>query len=100
MPNISVEQSTPPFVIAIDVGTSSARAILFDGRGRQVEALISRIPYRMEVTADGGVEISADRLVDIIIECLDDLVARIFARAAKISVNISAVAMCTFWHAL
>ena len=100
MPNISVKKSTPPFVIAIDVGTSSARAILFDGRGRQVEALIARIPYRMDVTPDGGAEISADRLIGIIVQCLDDLVARISAGNEKSLMNISAVAMCTFWHAL
>ncbi|HVF89613.1 MAG TPA: gluconokinase [Blastocatellia bacterium] len=103
MPDISLEECAPPLVIAIDLGTSSARAILFDGAGRQVEGLASRVPYRMTVTQDGGAEISADRLVDILAACLDDLVARIVASTASGAAprpNISAVAMCTFWHAL
>jgi gluconokinase len=98
MLNISGKQFAPPFVIAIDLGTSSARAILYDGAGRRVESFASRVPYGMEVTPDGGVEIAADRLVDIIAECLDDLVARI--RASAPGIKIDAVAMCTFWHGL
>src|SRR5215213_9228693 len=103
MPNISLEQCTPPLVIAIDLGTSSARAIVFDGAARQVESLASRIPYRMAVTQEGGAEISPDQLFDILAACLDDLVARVVAGAAggpAPRVKISAVAMCTFWHAL
>ncbi|HYP29813.1 MAG TPA: gluconokinase [Blastocatellia bacterium] len=100
MPNISLEQAAPPLVISIDLGTSSARAILFDAGGRQVESLASRVPYRMEVTPDGGVEIAADRLIDILVKCLDDLVARITALNAGPAAKVSAVAMCTFWHGL
>jgi gluconokinase len=46
------------------------------------------------VTADGGVQIDADRLIAIVFETLDELMARVTG------LEIEAVAVCTFWHNL
>ncbi|HEX8184550.1 MAG TPA: gluconokinase, partial [Blastocatellia bacterium] len=101
MPAISPQEPVPPLVVAIDVGTSSVRATLFDGRGRNIEGAQSRLGYEMNTTADGGVEINAEELIELIFRCLDELHSRIATLALKNGPReIAAVAVCTFWHGL
>ena len=76
---ISVQEAWPPLIVALDLGTSSARALLFDGRGRNLPGLEAQIPYRMTTTPDGGVEIDADRLVDIVAQTIDELLTLVRA---------------------
>jgi gluconokinase len=101
---ISFQESKAPLVIAIDVGSSSVRAGLFDSLGRGIEGAKARIRYRMDVTGDGGIEIGAGRLVEIITGCLDQLhgdVEKLFEAGGPVNQRrVAAVAMCTFWHAL
>ncbi len=94
MPTISPQAAAPPIVLAIDLGTSSARAILFDGRGRKIQGADSQIHYRMDTTDDGGVEIDADRLVEIVALAVDGLLTK------TEGLRIEAVAVSTFWHSL
>ena len=101
MPATSPQESIAPLVVAIDVGTSSVRATLFDGRGRNVEGAQSRALYAMNTTADGGVEINAEELIELVFRCLDELHAKITTLPLKNkSSEIQAVAACTFWHGL
>jgi gluconokinase len=90
----------PPLVAAVDLGTSSARALLFDGLGRSVEGAASSVPYEMSTMPDGGVEIEASRLVAIVERAIDDLLARASTLAPASGAKIEAVAVCTFWHSL
>jgi glycerol kinase len=39
----------PPFVLALDVGTSSTRALLFDANGTAVPHVVSQRPYALTV---------------------------------------------------
>ena len=98
MPAISLPESQPPLVVAIDLGTSSARALIYDSRGRQVDGLASHLGYRMTVTSDGGVEADADRLVHIVLQTLDELHA--CAESLPRGKEIAGVAVTTFWHAM
>jgi gluconokinase len=82
-------------VIALDVGSSSARALAFDAEGRGLGLECQR-PYEPATTADGGVEIDADRLVALAADALDGLVAALGRQAAA----VVAVATSTFWHTL
>jgi gluconokinase len=101
MPAIPPHESVPPLVVAIDVGTSSARATLFDGRGRNVEGAQARALYEMQTTSGGGVEINPEELINLVFRCLDELQARIKALPFKSgSYEIASVAACTFWHGL
>ena len=104
MPVISYHESKAPLVVALDVGSSSVKAGLFDGLGRGIEGANARARYRMDLTGDGGVEIAGDRLVEIISDCLDQLHARtaaIFESGGLTDQRpVAAVAVCTFWHAL
>jgi gluconokinase len=84
-----------PVVIALDVGSSSARALAFDAEGRPL-GLERQHPYEPTTTADGGVEIDADWLVRLAGEALDGLLADLGRRGEA----VAAVATCTFWHTL
>src|SRR5260370_7437578 len=81
-------------VIAVDVGTSSARARAYAVNGRAVAALYHQVPYEPRVTADGGVEHDPGVLLAAVATCLDAVCARA-GRAA-----VRAVGVTTFWHGL
>ncbi|HET7340455.1 MAG TPA: gluconokinase [Methylomirabilota bacterium] len=81
-------------VIALDVGTSSARAALYDARGRAVEGRFHQVPYAPTTTPDGGVEHDPRVLLDAATACVDAV-----ARAARHD-DVRAVAVTTFWHGL
>jgi gluconokinase len=81
-------------ILTLDVGTSSARTLLFDAQARHVGDIGIQIPYRIETTPDGGVEIDADHLADLAIQALDEAHREMEAAGKR----AAAVAFCTFWH--
>jgi gluconokinase len=83
-------------VLAIDVGSSSVRALLFDARGRQIDGMAHQITYHLETTSDGGSTADPDILVNLVARCLDN----VLADAGDVGHRITAVAITTFWHAL
>src|SRR5579863_6968651 len=92
---LSTESSTTDaFIVSLDVGSSSVRALLFDSSAHQVEGYGARVPYRMETTPDGGVEIDPEKLADLTIDCLDELHRQVHAHGLK----IAAVGGSAFWH--
>src|SRR5262245_52455952 len=82
-------------VLAIDVGTSSARATLFDAAGRPVPDRRGQVQYEARTTPDGGVELDADLLLDAVAQAIDECLAGDSAGAPIDAVGISA-----FWHGL
>lgn len=89
------DDAVEPLVLAIDVGTSSARALVYDAQARRVEGLEVHRPYAVLTTPDGGVVIHTDALVDLCAECVDTVMGEI-GRGP----SIAAVACDTFWHSL
>lgn len=85
-----------PFVLAIDMGTSSTRALIFDRVGRAVPNTETQLPYEVRTTDDGGVEIDPALLMRHTAACVDGAVAAARARALPISL----VAVSCFWHSL
>ncbi len=83
----------PPMILALDIGTSSVRAITFDQFGEPVGAEV-RLMYAMETTQDGGVEIDAERLLDTICRVMDGFCAQEGIDATQ----IRGVGISTFWH--
>ncbi|OGL08159.1 MAG: hypothetical protein A3I14_18150 [Candidatus Rokubacteria bacterium RIFCSPLOWO2_02_FULL_73_56] len=81
-------------VIALDVGTSSARAALYDATGRAVAGRFHRVAYAPGVTPDGGVEHDPAGLLEAAAECVD----RVLVGAHPGEVR--AVGVTTFWHGL
>ncbi len=66
---------TPPadgaLVLTIDIGSSSARAMLFDTQSRPAGLLEARRTYSMRTTPDGGVEGDPESLLALVVEILD-----------------------------
>lgn len=82
------------YVAAVDVGTSSVRALLFDALGRQAEDYGTQLSYQVETTPDGGVEVDADHLAGVTFEAL----SRLHKQLEERRLQPVAVACCTFWH--
>jgi len=81
-------------VLALDVGTSSCRASLYDLQGRPVAGRASRIPYTPHVTPDGGGELDPHLLLDQVCAAIERVLAQDPLE------EIVAVATDTFWHSL
>jgi gluconokinase len=60
-------------VLALDLGTSSVRALVFDERGHAVPGVLARRPTDLRVDDDGRAELDPDELVAAVGECLDEL---------------------------
>ncbi len=86
----------PPFILSLDVGTSSTRALLFDATGATIPNVLSQLPYKLNVTDDGEVSVDADALVEVVAQTINDALKA----AGPMAEHIGAVAMDTFWHSL
>ena len=80
-------------ILALDIGTSSTRALLFDARGHKI-GTSSQIEYSQTTTQEGGVETDARSLFGLTMRCIDSVLAE------NPHVVIEAVATSCFWHSL
>lgn len=85
-----------PLIAALDIGTTSVRATLWDAAGRPVRGAQASVPTPLATTADGGAEVDPDRVVEAAVAAL----AAVEAQAGKMAARVVAVALCTFWHSL
>src|ERR1700738_3436280 len=85
-------------VLALDVGTSSVRALLFDQRARQVPGAVVQIPYQPRITPDGGAEVDSHRLAGLVLRAIRQLLTTV--RQSSPTLHIAAVGSSTFWHSL
>ena len=83
-------------MLALDLGSGSLRAIVYDRLGREVAGTEGRAPTEWRYTADGGVEADADALVAGACAAIDQAVAG----AGAIGAEIRAVGISTFWHSM
>jgi gluconokinase len=89
-----VSAPADPYIVSIDVGSSSVRALLFDSGARQMEGYGAQLPYRIHTTADGGAEVDPDALADLTIDCLDELHRQVH----EAGLPVAAIAGSAFWH--
>ncbi len=94
MSTVAADRAEMPLVLALDLGSSSARAIVYDVRGREVEGTEGRTPSRWTATPDGGVEGDPDGLLDGAFAAVDAALAA----ADRLAPRIAAVGVSTFWH--
>ena len=88
---------TAPFVLAIDVGSSSVRASLYDAQARPLEDTAVREATELTITPDGGVETSSEELAQRVERTVDGALARAGARSADIAavaLDAMAYTMC------
>jgi len=93
---LDAPNDSSPLILALDLGTSSLRALIVDHHGQIVRDSEDQRSYRMRTTADGGVEVDAPPLFDLLVSVIDGAVERAGARAA----HIAAVGVTSFWHSL
>jgi gluconokinase len=79
-----VQLSADALILAVDVGTSSVRAMLFDRRGNRQGEILEQIRYQPETTADGGVTIDVDALLAYVVECIDSVLRQAGPNRARI----------------
>ena len=78
-------------VLSIDVGTSGVRAALFDDHGTEVPG--AQVRSRRSAAVSDFAELDADRLVDEVVNTIDQLLANHVA-------PIDFIALSAFWHSL
>jgi len=83
-------------VLTLDVGSSSARTLLFDFAGKQIEKFGTQVQYRARTTADGGWEIDPTELTAIATRAIAGICEQMRAKA----IRPAAVAVDTFWHSI
>ncbi len=81
-------------ILALDVGTSSTRAAVYDRAGRAVAGGFHQVSHRPSMAGDGGVEHDPGRLLDAVVRCVDAVLA------GRHVGEVEAVAVTTFWHGL
>jgi len=91
-----VEAAVSPFILALDLGSSSVRALLYDAHGDQLEDSETQIAHQLRSTSDGGSEGDAIALFDMVCSCIDG----VLAWAGDHATDIGAVATSSFWHSL
>ncbi len=100
MSTTTPEQAQRPFVFALDVGTSSARAVIYDAFGRSIEGIEGRTQYEMTASPDGGVEIDANLLIEVIAGTIDECLEQAKPLLPDIDKAICGVGYSNFWHAM
>jgi gluconokinase len=96
MQSTTLANAVAPLVLAIDIGTSSVRALLFDASARQIDHTESQHPWSLTETVDGGLVGDSDFLVSLVCQTIDECLDRVKPRAA----DIGAVGVSSFWHSL
>lgn len=96
MPGVSLASAAPPLAVAIDAGSSSVRAMAYDATGEAIDGSERQIEHELETTPNGGSMADADRLFDLITQCLDHVHVATSDRTSE----IGAVGFSAFWHSL
>src|SRR5579859_3251763 len=92
----SIRILTDISILTLDAGSSSVRTLLYDANARQVEGFGSQLTYEANTTADGGVEIDADKLLALVVHSLSDIHGQMQSAGRR----ASAFAFSSFWHNL
>ena len=83
------------FVLALDIGTSSVRAALFDHGGRRIEGTLVQRGYPLTTGAEGQATLDPRELLAKARVCFQGAM-----RAAPNSSQLMAVGVTCYWHSL
>lgn len=89
---IALQDAQPPFILVIDIGTSSLRALVYDAQGNQVQGMSARQVYAPRTTADGGSELDAEEMWSGFSRVVDEVVALTTGRIHIAAVAVSSLA--------
>ena len=83
-------------VLALDFGTSSVRAVVYDSRGQMVRPTLCDLRYKVRTSEPGEVSSDPDELVKLIGDSID----RSLMAARKQAMTILGVSASCYWHSL
>jgi gluconokinase len=83
-------------VLTLDVGSSSARTLLYGFDGREIPGFGSQVKYQAHTSEDGAWEIDPAALTGFVAQAFTEICQQLRAKA----VRPAAVAVDTFWHSL
>lgn len=86
----------PPLFLALDIGTSSVRAGLYDCEANVLPDTMVKNERHLTATQDGGFEIDADEAFSQIVQAVDDVLAKCPASFE----NVEHTATSSFWHSI
>jgi gluconokinase len=92
MPSHETRRVPTPLVLAIDIGSSSTRALLFDGAGAPLLHTLTREPHNFRSSPDGSVEDDPEQLLARVERCIDGALKQ----AGALAEQIGAVALDTY----
>ena len=96
MPNVELKEAAAPIILAIDIGSSSIRSILYDAQGRQVIGSECQLEHALTTNSEGAAEADPAVLIAHVTAAVDQTVAFAQSRQA----DFGAVAISSFWHSL
>jgi len=70
---VSPRLAERPLVLALDIGSSSVKGAIHDGRGRTLRGSAVQHPYAWNTASDGSVRIAHDTLLAVVGRALDQL---------------------------
>ena len=87
---------TYPLILALDIGTSSVRAALYDESGNVLPETMVKHERILSTTNDGGSEIDAYASFEQIADAIDG----VLAKSSALKSEITHAAASAFWHSL
>lgn len=87
---------TKELILALDIGTSSVRAALYDDAGNVLPRTMVKNERSLTATDDGGAEIDADQAFDQVVAAVDE----VLEKSKNSNGEITHVAASSFWHSL
>src|SRR5688572_27841118 len=89
------DEPESPIVMGLDIGTSGTRAVLFDGRGQELDGLTIQFSSTLYHPLSSGSDADPDALVGYVAEAIDLLLER-----APTIPRVNLVSVSCFWHSL
>ncbi len=86
----------PPLILALDIGSSSARAALVDGAGRRITGSLIHVGYRQDTVSSSDGSLDPRELI----EGVESLIDQVIAKLGGSGIEISGVGISTFWHSI
>ena len=86
----------PPLILALDIGTSSVRAAVYDSSGEVLPKTFVKNERTLTATDDGGAEIDAAEALAQIEKAIDD----VLKKSKNLKGEIEYIAVSSFWHSL
>lgn len=84
---ISLSNAQPPFVLVLDVGSSSLRAMIYDAHARVVEGYMARRSYQVCTNDAGEATLDPGVIFDAFCAALDEITNKINFRISEVAAS-------------